>query len=138
MSKAFQSSTTVLENMSAGLSQRCHLAKQCALSYACPDCRSVDDHCGERTVGTYIKWRTSRNMVCSSQLQEARCQWSCFQSLTSGPRRPARRSAKFSVGSQALPVTHNSWEISQRYPKVNVRNTEATTTSICTPSGAPG
>jgi hypothetical protein len=102
----------------------------CSLSYARPDCRSVDDLCGERTVGTYIKWRTSRIMVCSSQLQEARCQWSCFQSLTSGPRRPARRSAKFSVGSQALPATHNSWEISQRYPQGDEHVTEVCTFTI--------
>ena len=30
MSKVFQSSITELENMSEGLSQRCHLAKHCA------------------------------------------------------------------------------------------------------------
>ena len=78
----------------------------CSSSYARPDSRSVDDHCGERTVGTYIKWRTSRIMVCNSQLPETRSQCSCFQSLTSGHRRPARRSASFSVGAQALPAAN--------------------------------
>ena len=58
----------------------------CSSSYTRPDCTSVDNHCGERTVGTYIKWRTfsassSQLPLGAHQLSERRdCRAICSQS----------------------------------------------------------